>query len=61
MAYAAPQGDGQIGRIHNLAIRQEIGERLCSNPDPELAELPPHLLLLMKRFPSEPLARQGSA
>ncbi len=28
MSHTAPKGDGQISHVHNMALRDEIGERL---------------------------------
>jgi len=49
MAYLAPQGDDSR-RLHSFAISQEIGERLRFDLKIEDGEMPPHLILLMKRF-----------
>ena len=54
MTYSVPQGDGQISRVHSLALRTEIGERLRTSLDQGLVEMPPHLLMLMKRLRDEP-------
>jgi hypothetical protein len=43
MSHAAPTGDGQISRGHNLAIREEIGERLRFNFDSDRTEMPLYL------------------
>jgi hypothetical protein len=50
MSYTAPESDGQISRVHNMALREEIGERLRSDLDPDRIDTPLHLLQLMKRF-----------
>jgi hypothetical protein len=53
MSYTKPQDDGQIGRVHSMALREEIGERLRVDPDRALTDTPPHLLQLMKCFHDE--------
>ena len=50
MSHTAPKGDGEISRVHNMALREEIGERLRSDLDPDSTDTPLHLLQLMKRF-----------
>ncbi|MDB6147442.1 MAG: hypothetical protein JWO45_1106 [Spartobacteria bacterium] len=60
MTYTAPQGDGQISRVHSMALRQEIGERLRSGLDRDLTEMPLRLLLLIKRLRDEPLQFDGT-
>ena len=53
MAYAAPEGDGRICRVHGLALRTEIGERLRASLALEPAEMPAYLLMLTKRLRDE--------
>ncbi len=50
MTDATHQGDGQISRVNNLALRQEVGERLRYSLDLDIGEMPLHLLLLMERL-----------
>jgi hypothetical protein len=49
MAYLAPEGEDRH-LLHSFAISQEIGERLRFHLKMEEGEMPPHLILLMKRF-----------
>jgi hypothetical protein len=58
MSYTAPQGDGRISRVHSMALREEIGERLRAVLDRDPADMPTHLLQLMKRFHDEPAGIQ---
>ena len=50
MSHTAPQGDGHIRRAHDVAIREEIGQRLRSLLDPDRTDTPLYLLELLKRF-----------
>jgi hypothetical protein len=50
MSHTAPKGDGQISRVHSMALREEIGERLRSDLDSYRTDTPLHLLQVMKRF-----------
>jgi hypothetical protein len=50
MSPTAPKSDGQIIHAHNMALHQEIGERLRFNLDADLADAPLHLVQMMKRF-----------
>lgn len=50
MSHAAPQGDGQISRLHTLSLSKEIGERLRLNLDSDRTVTPLHLLKLMTLF-----------
>lgn len=50
MSHTAPQGDGQISRVHGMALREAIGERLRFDLDQDRTDTPPHLLQLMKQF-----------
>jgi hypothetical protein len=50
MSPTAPKSDGQISHAHNMALRREIGERLCFNLDADPADTPLHLVQMMKRF-----------
>jgi hypothetical protein len=53
MTYSAPQGDARISRLHSVALRKEIGERLRTCPDQRLVEMPSRLVMLMKRLRDE--------
>jgi hypothetical protein len=50
MSHTAPQGDGRISRVDNMALSEAIGERLRSDLDRDRTDTPTHLLQLMKRF-----------
>jgi hypothetical protein len=50
MTHTATKSDFQISLLDNMALREEIGERLRSDLDPCRQEMPMHLLQLMKRF-----------
>jgi hypothetical protein len=50
MTHTPPKGDVQIGRAHNLALCQEIGERLRFDLDADPADTPVHLVQMMERF-----------
>jgi hypothetical protein len=54
MTYPAPEGDGQISRVHGAALCKEIGERLGVFLDLKPAQMPPHLPMLMRRLRDEP-------
>jgi hypothetical protein len=54
MTYSAHEGDGQISRVHNMAICKEVGERLRTSLDQKPAPMSPHLLMLMARLREEP-------
>jgi hypothetical protein len=50
MTYPAYQDGKQIDRIHETAIRREIGERIWTELDRTLARPSPRLIGLMKRL-----------
>jgi hypothetical protein len=50
MSYTALQADGQISRVHTMALSKEIGERLRFGLASERTVTPPHLLKLMTQF-----------
>jgi hypothetical protein len=50
MSHTAPQGDGRISRVDNMALSEAIGERLRSDLDRDRTDTPTHLLQLMQRF-----------
>jgi hypothetical protein len=56
MTYFAQQGDVEISRLHNAAIRKEISERLAIGMKPELSVMPPHLMMLMGQLRDGPLS-----
>jgi hypothetical protein len=56
MTYFAQQGDVEISRLHNAAIRKEISEGLAIGMKPEPSVMPPHLMTLMRRLRDEPLS-----
>jgi hypothetical protein len=49
----ALRGDVQIDRVHNAALRREIGERLAVGLGNEPIGMPPHLMMLMNRLRDE--------
>ena len=53
MNYPAHQGDAQISRAHNVALCQEIAERLGADLDQTAVPMPPHLIRLMTRLRDE--------
>lgn len=53
MTYPPHQGDFQIGHIHNVALREEIGERLAISIGQKPAGMPPRLMMLMSRLRDE--------
>jgi len=53
MTYPPHQGDVQISRVHNLALCNEIGERLGMRMDLVPVGMPPHLVMLVKRLREE--------
>ena len=54
MTYPAPEGDGQIDRVHSAALCKAIGERLGTCLDLKPLRIPPHLAMLMRRLRDEP-------
>lgn len=50
MTHPAHESGVRISRVHCVAIRKEIGERLWTRRDQELVRLPPRLLVLMERL-----------
>jgi len=50
MAYPLHAGDVQISHVHNLALCNEIGERLAIQMGQMAVEMPPHLVMLMKQL-----------
>ena len=56
MTYSAQRGDVEISRLHNVAIRKEISERLAIGMKPKPCGIPPHLMMLMRRLRDEPLS-----
>ena len=54
MTYPAPEGEGQISRVHRVALCKEIGERLGASLDQKPVRMPPHLMMLMARLRGEP-------
>ena len=50
MTYLPHQGDVQISHVHNLALCNEIGERLGIRIGQMPVEMPPHLAMLMERL-----------
>jgi hypothetical protein len=54
MIFSARQGDTELSRRLNLAIREEIGERLAIGMKPKLTGMPPHLTMLVKQLRDEP-------
>jgi hypothetical protein len=56
MTYSAQRGDVEISRLHNVAIRKEISERLAIVMKPKPSGVPPHLVMLVRRLRDEPLS-----
>jgi hypothetical protein len=52
----AHQNDVQIDRVHNGAIRKEMGEKLSVALGPQSLELPARLLVLMQQLEKVELA-----
>jgi len=53
MTYSAPEGDGQISHVHNMALCTEIGERLRTEAQ-RPSHLPASLQMLMDRLRDQP-------
>ena len=53
MIHPSHQGDIQIGHVHNLALRNEIGERLSIRMGQTPLGMPPRLVILMGRLCDE--------
>ena len=53
MTYLPHRGDVQISHVHNLALCKEIGERLGISMGQMSIEMPPHLMMLIKRLRDE--------
>ena len=53
MTYPPHQGDVQISHVHNLALCNEIGERLGIRMDLTTVGMSPHLVMLVKRLCEE--------
>ena len=53
MTYSAHQGDAQISHVHNVALCQEIAERLGADLDRTAVPMPPRLIRLMTRLRDE--------
>jgi hypothetical protein len=58
MAYPAHKSDGQISRIHSMAVCNEIGERLGASLRQDSLPIPSHLMALVRRLRDEPAALQ---
>jgi hypothetical protein len=54
MTYPAHEGDGQISRVHSVALSKEIAERLGASLDQKPVGMSPHLTMLMTRLRDEP-------
>jgi hypothetical protein len=54
MTHPAQQGDVEISRAHNAALRKEISERLGISLDLKSAQMPPHLAMLMRQWRDRP-------
>jgi hypothetical protein len=50
MSNPVQQNDVQIDRIHNGAVCEEIGERLCQALDRQSNDLPPRWLALIEQL-----------
>jgi hypothetical protein len=50
MSHTALGDDGQLGRLHTIALSKEIGERLRFDLDSDRTDTPLHLLQLMTQF-----------
>ena len=53
MIHPSHQGDIQIGHVHNLALRNEISERLSIRMGQMPFPMPPQLMMLMGRLCGE--------
>jgi hypothetical protein len=42
MTHSVQQRDVEVSRLHNLAIRKEISERLAIGMKPKPSAMPPH-------------------
>jgi len=58
MTYPAHEDDGQISRVHSVALCKEIGERLGPCLDQQPVRPSPDLILLMRRLRDEPCRTQ---
>ena len=60
MTYSVSQEDGRIDRIHSLAMRSEIGERLKASLGLTSIDTAPRLVSLLRRLrlSEMPLDRQ---
>jgi hypothetical protein len=56
VTYSAQHGEVEIGRLHNVAIRKEISERLAICMKQKPSEMPPHLIMLMRQLRDKPLS-----
>jgi hypothetical protein len=54
MTYPAHEGDGQISRVHRVALCREIADRLGASLDRTPVQMPPRLTMLMKRLRDQP-------
>jgi hypothetical protein len=54
MTYPARESDVQISRVHSMALRQEIAERLGADLDRKPIGMPPRLTMLMNRLRDKP-------
>ncbi len=50
MSHTLPRGDGQISRLHNMALSEEIGERLRFYLVSDYNDTPLRFLMLIEQF-----------
>jgi hypothetical protein len=53
MTHSVQQRDVEVSRLHNLAIRKEIGERLAIGMKPKPSAMPSHLMMLARQLCDE--------
>jgi hypothetical protein len=53
MIYPAHRGDDRISHVHNAALREEISERLVVSLGQRSVEMPPTLMVLIRRLRDE--------
>lgn len=54
MTFYARQADTGISRLHNVAIREEIGERLAIEMRPKLSGIPLNLKMVVEQLRNGP-------
>jgi hypothetical protein len=56
MTYIAQQGEVEISRLHNAAIRKELSAGFAIGMKREPSVMPPHLVTLVRLLRDEPLS-----